>query len=707
MWFHLALEVIAGHRHLRAAAPAALLAVRRGRRRDRVPAQRLDRVAHERAGQPGAVPADLPPRRRVRRQRRGRRRRGRVDPARRRRRGSRSSPASPRSPSSTRASSRAGSSCGSSSAGRTGSGSCCAARSASAVGFALAAPVLNAFVRLLKVANVGIHTYPLATFTIPRAGLAQFVSPYVFGGDPRHHGPTSSTRSWTRIGRLRRRDAARARGRRALGAPRAGAAAAARRPGRCCSSARTSTSRSCTRSWSNLPGLTHLAVYRYDMRVGAPVPVPARRVLPRRPPRPRRAEGARRGSCRGSRSSLVFFVDRLLLDADGTRLGPPARAALVLGQHRAVRASCVGALVLAVVLALVNRRALVRGRRRASVLVVEAFGYFEVPILAWPRAATVDTAPLRVPARTSACSGTSRRARSRPTTARTTASPSLGASDLPIPKNWGAYVHATLSPCILPWQLGNGGPDRRLPDHAACSRAMKYVTRLRGVRGQVPLRRAPHPARPRSCSPRSSSRHADADGGGDGPSASAARVLPHRHAHLARDRHPRRPAGGDRRRRSAAAARCVSATPTGSGVGGEGVLALRPARARARAAHHLVASSRDPVHGDGHDRRRAAPRRRRGSRHRRPSRQAALRRGDQDGRQGRVASFYYKPHSIPRLVFKSPTSHVYLLPHPSPIATAPGCVVAAHSMTSFTTKCVARLDAHLPRALLQGLVRAP
>ena len=48
---------------------------------------------------------------------------------------------------------------------------------------------------------------------------------------------------------------------------------------------------------------------------------------------------------------------------------------------------------IALVLAVVNRRSLVR-IVLGLVLVVEAFGYFEVPILAWPRAASVDTAPI-------------------------------------------------------------------------------------------------------------------------------------------------------------------------------------------------------------------------------------------------------------------------------------------------------------------------
>src|SRR6202035_5171157 len=39
------------------------------------------------------------------------------------------------------------------------------------------------------------------------------------------------------------------------------------------------------------------------------------------------------------------------------------------------------------------------------------------------------------------------------------------------------------------------------------------------------------------------------------------------------------------------------------------------------------------------------------------------------------------------LVLTSRTAHIYLLPRPSPIATAPGCGVDAHSLTSFTVHC--------------------
>jgi len=52
-----------------------------------------------------------------------------------------------------------------------------------------------------------------------------------------------------------------------------------------------------------------------------------------------------------------------------------------------------------------------------------------------------------------------------------------------------------------------------------------------------------------------------------------------------------------------------------------------------------------------------------------------------------VASFTYSPRTVPVLVSHTSAANVYLLPHPSPIATAPGCAVTAHSMTSFSITC--------------------
>jgi hypothetical protein len=67
------------------------------------------------------------------------------------------------------------------------------------VGLLLAAPLLNAFVRYLRVADVGAHVHNLAASSLPRASLAQFVSPYVFGGIL-ESSVQAVTKSWDDIG---------------------------------------------------------------------------------------------------------------------------------------------------------------------------------------------------------------------------------------------------------------------------------------------------------------------------------------------------------------------------------------------------------------------------------------------------------------------------------------------------------------------------
>src|SRR6202035_5595870 len=105
----------------------------------------------------------------------------------------------------------------------------------------------------------------------------------------------------------------------------------------------------------------------------------------------------------------------------------------------------------------------------------EAFGYFEVPILAWPRAASVDTAPITYLRDHLGVQRYFSTGPAAPNYAAYYGVPSLGASDLPIPKNWGIYVHSKLSPCIYPWQFGNGGPIGTCPFTPVLA-AMKDVT---------------------------------------------------------------------------------------------------------------------------------------------------------------------------------------------------------------------------------------
>jgi hypothetical protein len=538
------------------------------------------------------------------------------------------------------------------------------------VGFALAAPLLNAFVRYLKVANVGIHTYPLATFTIPRAGLAQLVSPYLFGGIL---DTTDGTiyEVWTRTGGY------------------AGATllvlGIAAMWGR-----RELAIRVLLGGWAllfmgsnfnvpvlhqiveHIPGLTHLAVYRYDMSSALLClcllaafclddlrGLEAIKVLYRLVP--------------GITVVLVFF-------AIGFFSAPTGRAWAHLHVPRwywgsiALFVLTIGALVIAVVLALVERRSLVR-IVVGAVLVIEAFGYFEVPILAWPRSATVDTAPI---AFLRANLGVQRYFSTGPAAPNYAAYygvPSLGASDLPIPRNWGEYVHSQLSPCILPWQFGNGGPVAGCPVTPVLA-AMKYVTAYEesgvkylmvGHRTRLAIFLQPQfsgPATP------------------NGGATITIRYGPPAYFHtgvltsLAVDLPGGPPPGLETTVCSGTA--CVSATPTGVGIGGEQFSLAAPITLGSALSIRLAASAANPVHVVTLS---AAP----GI----PSSVTAdgvLLGGVQAPRQARV-TFTYAPDSIPRLVAQTPTAHIYLLPHYAPIANAPGCSVVAHSMTSFTAAC--------------------
>ena len=340
----------------------------------------------------------------------------------------------------------------------------------------------------------------------------------------------------------------------------------------------------------------------------------------------------------------------------------------------AIFVATLGGLVVALVFALVNRRSLVR-IVIGAVLVVEAFGYFEVPMLAWPRSATVDTAPVSY---LRAHLGVQRYFSTGPAAPNYAAYygiATLGASDLPIPKNWGIYVNEHLSPCILPWQLGNGGPIAGCPITPVLA-AMKYVVGyeesgvkylLVGHRTHLALFMQPQIA---------------GVGTVDGGVKVAINFQPPAYFHtgvltsVAVDLPGGPPPGVTATVCSGPT--CVTATPTGEGTGGEQFALAAPLELGSALSITLVGSNEFPVKvvtvpaaagipssviADG----------------------VALG-GLQAPRQARVR-FTYEPDSIPRLVFQSATSHVYLLPHPSPIATAPGCSVAAGSMTSFTVRC--------------------
>jgi hypothetical protein len=325
------------------------------------------------------------------------------------------------------------------------------------VGVLLAAPLLNAFVRAYRTGDLGTHTQPLATLSLPRVGLAQLVSPYFYGGifDSTN---TTVTELWGRVGGytwvvllvL------------AIGG---------------IFGKRERAMRLLLAAWAvvflgyiydvpvlhqlveNLPGLTHIAVFRYvtssvlfclcvlaalcldDLRALTSKAL-VRRVVP----------------------GLAVVVALFVIGFFST---PAARHWTHLYLPKWYWGSLVilgGTLLgIAVVVVVAIRLGRGRGGRIAcvalgAILAFEAFGFFEVPILAYPRQVVYDTSVVSF---LRANLGYQRFYTIGPV------SPNYGAfygissldeSDLPVPKVWAHFVHTQLNPCILPWQLGNGSP---------------------------------------------------------------------------------------------------------------------------------------------------------------------------------------------------------------------------------------------------------
>ena len=549
------------------------------------------------------------------------------------------------------------------------------------VGFLLAAPILNVFVRYLHVANVGIHKYPLASLTLPSASLAQTVSPYLFGGILDSPDPTVFE-SWTRMGGY-------------VGAT-VIVLAIGSMWGR-----RERALRIVLAAWvllffgsnfdvpvlhwivKSIPGLTHLAVYRYDTASlllclcllagfclddlrGLDVVAVAKRLVP------------------GIVVVVVFFAVGFLSTSSGrawAQLHVPRWYWGSIGLFVLV----VGALVLAVVLALANHKtavAVVLG----AVLAVEAFGYFEVPILAWPRQATVDTAPIAF-LRTHL--GVQRYFSTGPAAPNYGAYygiPSLGASDLPVPKSWARYVNATLSPCILPWQLGNGGPVAGCPITPVIA-SMAYVTGYEdaGVKYLMVGHRT-HLAM--FMQPEVTTGPPTPDGGVQivihyGPPA-------YFHTGTITKLMIPMPGGPPPNLGTTVCSegRCVGASLAGPGVSGQVLALAAPLTLGDGVTITLTGSNTTPVHvltvpgppgnppiyassvvADGKPLQDCTPT------------------PDLCADRQALVTFVYEASSIPELVKSTPEAHIYLLPHPSPIATAPGCAVHAHTMTTFTVRC--------------------
>ena len=699
MWFHLGLELHRRRRHLRPAAPAALLAVRRGRWAA-IAFQLNGSIAWltNAPANPIAVPPAVPPRHRVRRERRrapsgeggwillalgvwlsivagfpevavinAGARRGLV------RRPPRPAPAGPRGhPRARRARRR---------------------RSA----FCLAAPAPQRVRRASRrSANVGIAHLPRSRRSRSR-GRASPSSSRPTSSAASSTAPTRPSPSvWTRIGGYAGVTllvlAAR---RRSSGRRERCAARAARRLGARCSSAPTSTSRSCTRSWSTSRG--------------SPTSPSTATTRARRccacASSPRSASTTSSGCPRckvlqrivpGLAVVLVLFVDRVLLDARGRAPGRTCTCPSWYWGSIALFASSSRSSAVLVVAARARARDAAPGSRASSlgaVLVVEAFGFFEVPILAWPRAGRYDTAPvtfLRATPRRPAVLHD--RAGCAPNYGALLRHPVARRVGPAASRRTGATTCTTnLNPCILPWQLGNGGPVPGCPITPVLE-VDDVRHHLRGGRGQVPPRRAPDPPRAIFMQPQAGSGRLDARRRRDDRAHASARRrtstracspsltvdLPGGPPPALDDDGLQRAACVHRRRRPARApaARCSTlSAPLALGSALTITLAASAADARPR-AHRArpLAGLPSSVAADG-----------------------VLLGGVQD-RARRASRSPTRPTSIPRLVRSTQTAHIYLLPHPSPIATAPGCAVAAHTMTLVHGALRGTLDAHLPRA---------
>jgi hypothetical protein len=328
---------------------------------------------------------------------------------------------------------------------------------AGVVGLLLAAPLLNVFVRAYKTGNLGTHTQPLATLSLPPVGLAQLVSPYFYGGIFDSTNPTV-TELWGRVGGY------------------TGVVLLVLAIGGVFGS-RERFMRILLAAWAtvflgyiydvpvlhqlveNLPGLTHIAVFRYvtssvlfclcvlaalcldDLRT-LTAKVLLRRVVPGVAvvvgvfaigffSTPAARHWTHLHLPRWYWGSLVIFAITLLAVA------AVVVVAIRLGRGRGGRFACVAL---------------------GAILAFEAFGFFEVPILAYPRQVVYDNSVVSF---LRANLGYQRFFTIGPV------SPNYGAfygissldeSDLPVPKTWANFVHTQLNPCILPWQLGNGSP---------------------------------------------------------------------------------------------------------------------------------------------------------------------------------------------------------------------------------------------------------
>lgn len=537
-------------------------------------------------------------------------------------------------------------------------------------GVLVAAPLLNSFARNLHLDVIGVHNAPIADLSMPRTGLAQLVAPYLFGGI--FDNATDQVREvFGRVGGYT--------GTILL------VLAVAGLFGR-----RERWMRILLGAWAllflgysydfpvlhplvtHIPGLLHIAVYRYstssvlfcmcvlaalfldDLREATPLSSFLRMVP-------------------GIAVVLIIFLIGFFSTTVGRQWSMTYLPKWFWGSFALFVATMVALCAAAALMLFSQRRRWLRNGL-GVLLALETFGFFEVPILAFPRNVTYDTT---VVSYLRAHLGTQRYFTIGPV------SPDFGAfygvasldlADLPVPKNWTTYVAKELEPCVFPWQFGNGPPLPGCPapvyeflGHAEAYEASGAKFFVIGSKNNLALFFQPN-----------------LHGGPATPDGAATMVLGVRAPSFFQSgritgfdlRLPAGPPAG-LATEICSDGHCATATPGSSSKYGTHFSLSAPLTLRGTATVTLTASNAAPVQvltvpsvqGD-------------------PSTVTA----DGTVLPGRSAMlhFDYVASSIPRLVFASTAARVWLLPDPAPIVSAPGCRIAIVSVTRFTTTCAAK-----------------
>jgi hypothetical protein len=519
------------------------------------------------------------------------------------------------------------------------------------VGLLLAVPMLNTFLPYLANGYVGPHNQDLAARTLNPAGLSQLVAPYLFGSKILVGGYTGVVLLVLSIGALAGR--------------------------------KERVLRWLLAAWpilfigsafgvpvlhqivEDIPGLTHIAIYRYaipsslfamcllaamcldDLR-GLRFVALTRRMLP------------------GLVAAVALFVFGFY--------SVPRRYGWV---HHSGWYWVSPALFLATLLAVVVAVRLVRLRWRSAapyllgvLLVVETFGFFAATILSWPRTVTYDTSAVQY---LRSNLGTRRFFTVLPIGpdyGSYYAIAQLDAADLPVPANWATYVHSQLNSKITPSEFGNQGPPGQLELLAG---AIEHLPTYEAD-GVAYLVVGLHTNLDSYLQPRHVSGSPTPNGGRDVQLALAApSFLPG--ALLDGFTIPTPSAVPQGLRITACSAGTCVRGLVHSTHGQRRTVRLQRALTlgqhlnitltvpRTQTLSILTAASapRSPV--------------------------GVIVDGLRLHRRSPLMTLVYATKSLPVLVATTSTARIYRLADSSPVATAPGCAIKAHSMTTFTATC--------------------